>query len=163
MGLTANCGPAGRSRTWSPTSAGEYLFRDFRAHQGRGDGGGIRWAGSLWDGSDLIFTSRLSFAEARAALAAARRARRLSEKELKDGRRFLEGRFQEMDLIEVTHRIVRSAEDLAEEHGLRGYDAVHLASALAIGTDGVVLATWDRELAKAARTAGFALAGVSVN
>ncbi len=42
MGLTANSGPAGRSRTWSPTSAGEHIFRDFRAHQGRGDGGGIR-------------------------------------------------------------------------------------------------------------------------
>ncbi len=101
-------------------------------------------AGSLWDASDLIFTSRLSYAEARAALTAARRPRRLSQKELEDGKRFLDGRFQEMDLVEVTQGIVRSAGDLAEAHGLTGYDAVHLASALAIGADGLVLATWDR-------------------
>lgn len=119
-------------------------------------------AGALWDASDLVITSRLSYPEARAALAAARRARRLSEKELVNAKRALEGRFREIDLIEVTQHVARSAGDLAEQYGLGGYEAVHLASALAFDAEGVVLATWDRELAQAGRDAGFDLAGIRV-
>jgi predicted nucleic acid-binding protein len=120
-------------------------------------------AGALWDGSDLVFTSRLAYVEARAALAAARRGRRLSPKGLERGKQALEGRFEEVDLIEVTAEIARTASDLAEEHGLRGYDAVHLASAFALGAGSVVLVTWDRELAHAAGTVGFHLGGVRVD
>jgi predicted nucleic acid-binding protein len=40
---------------------------------------------------------------------------------------------------------------------LRGYDAVHLASALAIDSPDVVLATWDRALAAAAVEEGLAV------
>lgn len=119
-------------------------------------------AGSLWDASDLVTTSRLSYAEARAALAAARRSRRLSDNGLGDAKRALEARFQEIDLIEVTLQVARSAGDLAERHALRGYDAVHLASALALEAQDLVLATWDRELAHAGRAAGFAVAGIRI-
>lgn len=50
----------------------------------------------------------------------------------------------------------RDAGHLAEHFGLRGYDAVHLAAALAVNDDDVVLVTGDRELATAARAAGLA-------
>ena len=47
---------------------------------------------------------------------------------------------------------------LAWEHGLRGYDAVHLATALAwretLG-EAVTVATYDRELWRGARVAGL--------
>lgn len=47
---------------------------------------------------------------------------------------------------------------IAWEHGLRGYDAVHLATALVwretLG-EAVTVATWDRELWRAARDAGL--------
>ena len=119
-------------------------------------------AGAVWDGSDFLITSRLSYAEARAALAAARRAKRLSEKELQDAKTSLERRFQEIDLIEVTSEVARSAGDLAERHALRGYDAVHLASALALDAESVVLVTWDRDLAQAGLIEGFDLAGIRV-
>lgn len=119
-------------------------------------------AGALWDGSDLLLTSRLSYAEARAALAAARRAKRISEKGLRDAKKSLERRFQEIDLIEVTSDVAGSAGDLAERHALRGYDAVHLASVLTLNADSVVLVTWDRELAHAGRAEGFDLGGIRV-
>lgn len=119
-------------------------------------------AAAVWDGSDLIVTSRLSYPEARAALAAACRAGRLSTSQLEDAKRALEERFQEIDLIEVTGQIAQFAGDLAEERGLRGYDAVHLASALAFDSEPVVLATWDRELAQAARATGLDLAGIRI-
>ncbi len=120
-------------------------------------------SGALWDASDLLITSRLAYVEARAALAAARRARRLSQKELEAAKRALEGRFREIDLIEITERVSRTAGDLAEQHGLRGYDAVHLASALALSAGDVVLATWDRDLALAARATGFDIAGIRID
>lgn len=119
---------------------------------------GSEEAGALWDASDVAITSRLAYAEARAALAAARRSRRLSSDGLSDAKSALEDRFGELDILDVSEAIVRSAGDLAEEHALRGFDALHLASALALGAE-VILVTWDRDLAKAGRALGFDLAG----
>jgi len=50
------------------------------------------------------------------------------------------------------------AGDLAAEHALRGYDAVHLACALHLEGDDVVLATWDNALNSAARATGQLIA-----
>ena len=60
----------------------------------------------------------------------------------------------EMTIIEVDRRLAATAGDLAERHSLRGYDAVHLASALAIDDPDLVVATWDDELGRAAIAAG---------
>ena len=120
---------------------------------------GSERADELWDSADLIATSDLSYAEARAALAAARRSGRLTGQGLADARRTLHDRFRDLHRVEVTHDVVLSAGDLAEEHALRGYDAVHLASALALETPGLILVTWDDDLARAGRRVGFALAG----
>ena len=117
----------------------------------------------LWDSSDLLLTSRLSYVEARAALAAARRSGRMTSRGLEQAKEALEARFDELDLVEVTANIVRSAGDLAEQHGLRGYDAVHLASALALETSDLILVTWDGDLAKASRRVGFDLAGTEAS
>lgn len=119
---------------------------------------GSEEAGAVWDASDVAITSRLAYAEARAALAAARRSRRLSIDGLSDAKSALEDRFGELDILDVSEAIVRTAGDLAEEHALRGFDALHLASALALGAE-VILVTWDRDLAKAGRALGFDLAG----
>lgn len=120
-------------------------------------------AAAIWDASDLALTSRLAYTEARAALAAARRARRISVAGLEGAKRALEERFEELDVIEVAPEIARSGGDLAEQHGLRGYDAIHLASALAVEADHLVLITWDRDLARAGRTVGFDLAGIAAD
>ena len=56
--------------------------------------------------------------------------------------------------------LARSAGEVAAEHGLRGYDAVHLATALDLGEEEVVLVTWDEELGQAAEAAGLGAAGV---
>lgn len=117
-------------------------------------------AGALWDAADGVVTSRLSYAETRAALAAARRSRRLYPRGLSDAKDALEVRFRELDVVEVSSGIVLSAGDLAERHALRGYDAVHLASVLAIDSPDLVLATWDREIADASRSAGVDFAGI---
>jgi len=120
-------------------------------------------ASDIWNGADLLVTSRLSYPEARAALAAARRSGRISRRQLDDAKSALEERFAEMELIEVSEDVTRSAGDLAELRGLRGYDAVHLASVLTLGLEDTVMVTWDRDLADAARRAGLDHAGVPID
>lgn len=53
-------------------------------------------------------------------------------------------------MIGIDGPLARAAGDLAEQHGLRGYDAVHLASAIAVEDPGLVMATWGGDLAAAA-------------
>jgi predicted nucleic acid-binding protein len=50
------------------------------------------------------------------------------------------------------------AGQLARVHALRGADAVHLASALAIGDPDLVVAVWDRRLHAGAKAAGVRVA-----
>jgi len=64
-----------------------------------------------------------------------------------------------MDYIDVTEPTVRRAGDLADRHALRGFDAVHVASAAEIGI-GTVLVTWDKDVARAAHLEGLQVAGV---
>ena len=58
----------------------------------------------------------------------------------------------------MTETLIARADTLAWDHGLRGYDAVHLAGAVlwqeTLG-EMVTVATFDRELWQAARRAGM--------
>lgn len=66
----------------------------------------------------------------------------------------------ELVIIGVDATLARHAGELAEDLGLRGYDAVHLATALELGDEEVVVVTWDRDLADATERVGLGLAGV---
>jgi len=54
--------------------------------------------------------------------------------------------------------LARSAGDLAQIHQLRGYDAAHLAAAMAALDSELVLVTGDSDLANAARAQGLPVA-----
>ncbi len=63
--------------------------------------------------------------------------------------------------IPVTDELVSAAGLLARAHLLKAYDAVHLATALALQErvlDKVFVSTWDKELAAAAEVEGLSLA-----
>ncbi len=64
----------------------------------------------------------------------------------------------ELAIVGIDADLARRAGDLAEELKLRGYDAIHLASALALGAEDTVFVTWDHDLSRAAATAGLAIA-----
>ncbi len=66
----------------------------------------------------------------------------------------------ELLLIGIDGQLARQAGELADDLALRGYDAVHLASALALATD-TTLVTWDEDLKRAAAQSGCAVAPVS--
>jgi uncharacterized protein len=60
-------------------------------------------------------------------------------------------------VIEVDQTLVESAAALALNRGLRSLESLHLAAALLLGGEELVLATWDRRLHTAARAEGLEL------
>jgi predicted nucleic acid-binding protein len=52
--------------------------------------------------------------------------------------------------VEVDHRLADEAATLALAHDLRSLDALHLAAALLLPPDDLLMATWDRRLQAAA-------------
>lgn len=115
-------------------------------------------AAELWDAAHRVVASRLMYPEARAALAAAARAGRVTSSELRLVRSRLESRWNQVEIIEIDDEIARASGDLAESHALRGYDSVHLASAVALADETSILATWDLDLRMAALENGLQVA-----
>ncbi len=113
-------------------------------------------ASRLWDEAERVVSCRLVYAEGRAAFAMARRLNRVDDDELRAAVQDLESLYQQLDIVEVTDSLVRNAGSLAERFALRGYDAVHLASAQVVHDPDLVLAAGDQNLMRAARTLGIA-------
>ena len=113
---------------------------------------------SLISAMDVSFTSRIAYPEARAALASARRADRLSTGDHAKAKRDLDRAVASLRVVELGPDLAMGAGDVAERFGLRAYDAVHLASALVLGAADTVVVTWDRSLASAASAAGLGIA-----
>ena len=112
----------------------------------------------LWNEATRTISSRLIYPEARAALAQAERMGRLTANELRTAVDDLNSITEEIDYLEVTSSLAQSAGQLAEAHALRGYDAVHLASAAVVNDAEVVLVTGDQHLGVAARDLGISVA-----
>ena len=114
---------------------------------------------AIWNMATDAFVSRIAYPEARAALASARRARRVSARALRRAVEALDLRWLELNVLELDAELAHEAGELAETQGLRGYDAVQLASGLALGHVDAFI-TWDRSLALAARGNGLSTAPV---
>jgi len=115
-------------------------------------------AAALWDGCDAAVSSRLAYPEVRAALAAAGRLHRIDSAGQRQAERVWEDFWAATRAVELTEAISVRAGQLAGVHALRAADAVHLASALAVGGADTVLGVWDRRLRAAAETAGVRVA-----
>ena len=116
-------------------------------------------ADELWGAAELKISNELVYPEACAALTAAARAGRIDQRGLRRAVSDLEEATSSMSLVGVDETLARYAGRLAEEHALRGYDAVHLATALSGADRDLVMVTWDRELANAALRCGHPVAG----
>lgn len=108
--------------------------------------------------AEVVATSLISRAEVAAALAKAVRAKLLKNDEAREAQRAFAAQWPDLARIPLTEALVARAETLAWEYGLRGYDAVQLASAVmfqeSVGTV-IRLATFDKQLWDAARRAGL--------
>lgn len=117
------------------------------------DEAGAEAAERLWLESDFVVCAEIGYAEARAALASARRSSRLDDQGLSIAKAEFNTLWAQIDVAPVTTELVLTAGELAEVEGLRGYDAVHLAAAIAAKV--TVVATADDKLLAAARRRRF--------
>lgn len=109
----------------------------------------------LWEGAADRVTSVATYPEARSAIASAVRSGRIGP-ERGDGAVFELGvRYSTMSVVMLDELLALEAGDLAQRHALRGYDAVHLASALSVGE--ALMVTWDAELVRASEDSDLAV------
>lgn len=115
-------------------------------------------AAALWDGCDVAVSSRLAYPEVRAALAAAGRGRRLRPADRRRAETSWEIYWASTRPVELTEAVTARAGNLASRHALRGADAVHLASLLALDAPDAVFAVWDERLRAGAKALRIRLA-----
>jgi predicted nucleic acid-binding protein len=103
-------------------------------------------------------TALLSRAEVEAALAKAVRVHALTQEEALARLQVFRNEWPDLVRVQVTEMVVARAGAFAWEHGLRGYDAVHLAAASgwqdALG-ERVTLASFDKQLWTVAEAVGL--------
>lgn len=102
-----------------------------------------------------LYTDRITYAEILSLLARSLRDRRMGRDDYRrQQRRFLRD-WESLHLVELTAECLRPAGRIIERHQLRGFDAVHLCSALLLGAP--EFACFDDRLKAAARAEGLAV------
>jgi uncharacterized protein len=107
-----------------------------------------------------VTTSNVAYAENRVGLARAFRDGRISGSGFQNARQKFESEWLGIAVVELNNEILREAGDLGDLHPIRGFDAIHLASAnqiRALSSDEVQFSTADRRLRDAAVAEGFAV------
>jgi predicted nucleic acid-binding protein len=110
---------------------------------------------ALWAEADGRVSSVALYLEGRAALASARRAGRLDEATHDVGVAIVDHLWARIQSVDLGEPLARRAGELADVCALRGYDAIHLASAEAILDEGDVMVVSDTRLAEAAASIGI--------
>jgi uncharacterized protein len=125
--------------------------------------GGSDLVADLWDNCDAALSSRLAYPEVRAALAASAREHDLGDEDLLTAEHAWEEFWAATRPVELTAAVEQQAGQLAKSHALRGADAVHMASALAINDPDLVVASWDRRLHVGVLAAGVRVAPANLD
>lgn len=108
----------------------------------------------------LVSTSLVAFAEFHAGLARREREGSVGSVEVAIAQEELEHFWNRSTIVPVTESLVRNAAALARTHRLRGFDAVHLASAAVLATalpEEMIMLTADGPLLRAAASEGFSV------
>ncbi|KDA06016.1 twitching motility protein PilT [Microbacterium sp. CH12i] len=109
----------------------------------------------LWKDAHEVVSTRLVVVEAAAALAQSERIGRTSAAALADHLEEAQLIIADATLLDVTTTVINRAAEIAVTRGLRGYDAVHLATATLIRARDVVFASGDQRLLTAAAEERF--------
>lgn len=110
----------------------------------------------FWDDADAVVSSRLLYVETAAALAQAHRMSRLDDSAYAACMRLLDQLWPQIEITEVDKPLVLRAAELTHTLALRGYDAVHCASAEQMEASDTVAASGDRRLLAAWKSLGVA-------
>lgn len=84
--------------------------------------------------AELVATSKIAFVETRAALARLMRENLLEDQECLVVKKVFQQDWAKFLVVELTDTLIKMGGELAEKHALRGFDAIHLASALLLKT-----------------------------
>ena len=115
------------------------------------DGEGI--ASTVHANSEWLFTTVVTYAETVATLARALREKRIARANYNRQMRAFQSDWNAVHVIELTPAVLARAPELIERHRLRGFDAIHLCSALWIGAPD--FACFDTRLRDAAAAEGL--------
>ena len=102
--------------------------------------------------SEVTATSIAAYAEARAAFARRFREKAFTPVEHDRIKTFFDKDWSSYLILNITGDMIRLAGDLAEKHALRGFDSIHLASALALRRElstSIIFSCFDDNLQKA--------------
>jgi len=111
----------------------------------------------IWDDADRRVSSRLTCVEVAAALAMAERQRRMSAEQHGEAWSSFAEIWPAADTVELTPELSEDAAGLTRTLAVRGYDAVHCASAASLDDTDLVAAAGDARLLAAWRSLGIAV------
>lgn len=117
----------------------------------------------LFKDKAMIITSKVAYPEVYAALTRRMREGDLTRDQHRQVCRLFEREWPAYLIVEVHDEILRLSRDLIEKYPLRGFDAIHLASAKSIGKQLKTLITFggaDQRLLESAEAEGFKLLSV---
>jgi uncharacterized protein len=103
-------------------------------------------------------TSIVAYAEARAAFARRSREQAFTLEDYQQIKFALERDWSRYVVLTLDFSLVAQAGELAEKHALRGFDSIHLASAISLRdqvASSVVFSAWDARLLFAAKAEGL--------
>jgi predicted nucleic acid-binding protein len=110
------------------------------------------------EAAEVSATSRVAYVEARAAFARKRREHSITPAGYRTIIQDFDRDWESYFLVDVSTEIVKLAGSLTEKRALRGYDAIHLASAVTLRRHGgrpVIFSCFDARLSLAARREGL--------
>jgi uncharacterized protein len=119
---------------------------------------GSNTAREIYGRASLKSASALGYVETVSALTRGRNDGRFSVARFDGAIDELETIWSEIDIHAVTTDVIQEASQVVINHGLRAYDSLHLATALALArAENVIFVCWDRALRDAAESCGIPL------
>ncbi|SDS14133.1 PIN domain-containing protein [Paraoerskovia marina] len=120
-------------------------------------GTGSELAATLWNRADLVVTSRAAVVEIPAVLRAGHHAGALDDAAYVTALTAWQGLRGGLHLVELTPEVSRRAVQVVENAvtPVRTDDALHVASALTVAHEELLVAAWDEAVAGAARREGL--------
>jgi len=112
----------------------------------------------IWRQAEAIVTSAVAYAEAMAAFYRKNRENPVGAGRLARVIKTFQADWGSLIRVEVTNDLNPLIDDLVSRHGLRGFDAIHLASALIFGErapEPLLFACFDEKLLQAALKEGL--------
>lgn len=111
-----------------------------------------------WKASCEIVTSSVAYAEAMAAFQRKKRDAEVADDVILELEKLLRNEWQGFIRIEVNDELNATIDRVVRKYPLRGFDAIHLASALVVFEripEGFLFACFDQNLLRAARAEGI--------